>query len=156
MERDAQMADLPVLLPLFRVVKEVRRLDNAALAVIAVIVDGLDVVEQIVVDVVHAQILQLALECLLDLLFRDQQKGRELGGYRIAVSGMPLHQGLPGGLLALPVVIDKAGVEVGISCLQESVHHPIQLRIVKVGRVTANHGQSHHSKSKVFHILSPS
>ena len=45
MERDAQMTDLPVFLPFFCVVKEVCRLDNAALAVIAVIVDVLNCVD---------------------------------------------------------------------------------------------------------------
>lgn len=56
--------------------EKMRLLDNAALAVIAVIVDGLNVMEQIVIDIVHTQMVQLTLERFFDLLFRDHHKGR--------------------------------------------------------------------------------
>ena len=85
MEGNAQVADLAVLLPLLRMLKEMCRLYNAAFAVIAVVVDGLDVVQKIVINIVHPEMIQLALEGFLDFLLRDQHKGRELRRHGEAV-----------------------------------------------------------------------
>ena len=127
-------------------VEQVRRLHDAALAVITVVVDVLNVVEQIVIDIVHAQIVQLTPEGLFDLLFRDQHKGRELCRDRKALPRMPLHQRLPGRFLALSVVIDVAGVEVGVARLDESIYHPVQFIVVEVGRVSVLYRKPHHAK----------
>ena len=151
MEGDAQVADLSVFLPLFRVIEQVRRLHDAALAVITVVVDVLNVVEQIVIDIVHAQIVQLTPEGLFDLLFRDQHKGRELCRDRKALPRMPLHQRLPGRFLAFAVVIDKACVKVGVPGVQKCVHHPVELRVIEIGG-PGEYRKPHHAKAQVLHV----
>ena len=146
------MADLSVFLPLLCMVKQVRRLHDAALAVITVVVDVLNVVEQIVIDIVHAEIVQLSLESLFDLLFRDQHKGRELCRDRKALPRMPLHQRLPGRFLAFAVVIDIACVKVGVPGVQKRVHHPVELLIIEIGG-SGKHRKPHHAKAQVLHVI---
>ena len=150
MERDAEMADLPVFLPLLRMIEQMRRLYDPALAVVAVIVDILDVVQQIIVDILHAQLVQLALEHVLDLIFRNKIEGREFCRHSEAVSRVAFDQSLAHSRFALAVVIDEAGIEISIACFQKSVNHRIELVIVKIGR-DGLHRQSHHTKAKVFH-----
>ena len=146
------MLDLAVLFPLLRVVKEVRGLDDAAVAVVSVIVHVLDIVEQVVVDVIHAEVGKLALERLLDLLLRKLQEGRELRCHGKAIARMALHNGFAGRFLALSVVVDIAGVEIGVSSIQKRIHHCVELCIVEVGGLIADHRQAHHAKSEVFHV----
>ena len=128
------MPDLPVFLPLFCMFKEVRRLYNTALAVITIIVNGLNVMEQVIIDVVYTQIVQLAPEGFLNLVFRDHHERRELGRHSKTIPRMPLHKCLPGGLLTLSVMVNKAGVKIGIPGSQKCIHHPVQLIVIKISR----------------------
>ena len=125
-------------------------LDDAAVPVVAVVPACLEVVEQIVVDIVHAELIELMLEVALDLVLVAglQQEGRELGGDADALSRVPLHHGLADGFLALAVVVNEGSVEVVVPGLQVGVDHAVELVIVKVRGIAVFDRQTHHAEAE--------
>ena len=150
MEREAQVFDLPLRLPLQRVLDQMLGLYDAAFAVIAIVPAGLEVVQQVVIHIVHAQPVQLFLKDVLDLVLVAglQVEGGKLGGDADGFAGVALHHGLAHGLLTPAVVVDVGGVEVVVARRQVGVHHFIQLFIVEIRRVAVLHGQAHHAKAQ--------
>ena len=121
-ERDPQVAHLALLEPAPRVVEEPVAPDRAT-AVDPVVVDGVHVVQEVVVDVVDTEVLELACEDGLDLGLARHVEGRVLGGHGEAVARVALDDGLAGGLLASALVVDVARVEVGEAGGHELVDH---------------------------------
>ena len=150
MERKAQMPDLTLCLPLERMFDQMLGLNDTAVSVVAVVPARLEVVEQIVVDIVHAELIELMLEIALDLVLVAglQQEGRELRGDADAFSRVPLHHGLSDGFLAFAIVVNKRGVEIVVPGLQIGVHHPVEFVIVKVCGISIFDRQSHHAKTE--------
>ena len=144
------MADLSICFPFFRVVKQMRCFDDAAFAVVTVIVHILNIMQKIIIDMVHAEMIQLTLECLLNLFLGDQHKGRKLRRDGIAFSGMAFHKRFAGRFLAFTIMINKACIKIGITRFQKSIDHFIQLRIIKISG-TGDNRKPHHTKTQIFH-----
>ena len=148
MERKAKMLDIPARKPLVRVVEQTTGLDHAALSVHAVVIDGLEVVKQIIVNIVHAEVLQLLGEDRFNLILFLQRERRELGCHCEAVAGMALHNGFAGCFLTFAVVVDVAGVEVRVPCPKKCVHHLKKLWVIEICGVAVFHRQAHHAETK--------
>ena len=144
------MADLALCLPLERMLDQMLGLDDAAVSVVAVVPARLEIVQQIVVDIVHAQTVQLLLEVALDLVLVTglQEEGRKLGGDADAFSRVPLHHGLADGFLTLAVVVNEGCVEVVVPGLEVGVDHAVELVIVKVRGVAVFDRQTHHAEAE--------
>ena len=70
--------------------EQMRRRDDALLVGDALVEGGLDVVDEVVVDVIHAQVGKLRLERRLDLVLGDEVEGGELRGDGERVARMAL------------------------------------------------------------------
>ena len=154
MERDADVLCLSVLFPSLQVVEDVCRAHHAAFSIDPVIENRLHIMKHVVVDVVHAQPLQLLRENRLDLVLALQCEGREFGGYQELLTGIPLHNGPAHGILTFPIVVHIAGVKVVVAGRHKRIHHWIKLLKVDLSRGVLFHRQAHHAKSKFscFHI----
>ena len=89
--------------PSFRMLEQMRRRDDALLVGDTFVEGGLDVVDEVVVDVIHAQVGKLRLERRLDLVLGDEVEGGELRGDGERVARMALDNGLVGTYLAVNV-----------------------------------------------------
>ena len=74
----------------FRMLEQMRRRDDALLVGDILVEGGLDVVDEVVVDVIHAQVGKLRLERRLDLVLGDEVEGGELRGDGERVARMAL------------------------------------------------------------------
>ena len=83
--------------------EQMRRRDDALLVGDTLVEGGLDVVDEVVVDVIHAQVGKLRLERRLDLVLGDEIEGGELRGDGKRVARMALDNGLVGAYLAVNV-----------------------------------------------------
>ena len=115
------------------------------------IAGGGDGVEQVVVEVRHAALVQLLLEegrlLLLRVLGPEVEQGH-LVRQEKPLPGVALHQGPADDVLALPAVVHVGGVEVGVAPLQETVHHGAHLGLVHPALLLGvRHGQAHHAKA---------
>ena len=142
------MPDFSIRFPLFRVVKEMAGFRHSAVSINAIVIDCLDVVQQIIVDILHTQMFQLAGKNRLNFILMLEGKRGKLRRHGKAVSRIPLHHSFPGGFLTLAVVVDIAGVKVGISGLQENVRHLENLFVVKICGIAVLHRQTHHAESQ--------
>ena len=111
---------------------------------------GVDVVQQVVVKIVHPAPLQLGAEDLLlvggGLVLQGGQGHLVRQGE--AVPGMAVHQGLPDYALAGALVIEPGGVKIGEPPLQEQVHHGLYLfQIHRLGVVWIEQGEPHTAKA---------
>ena len=79
MEGETKVFDLSLFLPLLCMLKEPAGLDHTALTIESVIKLGVQDVQQIVVYIIGAEVLQLLCEDTFDLVFCLYCKGRELG-----------------------------------------------------------------------------
>ena len=148
MEGKAQMFDLSFCFPLVCMIKEVRSLYDAALAVNAVIINRLEIMQQIIIDIVHAEVLKLLGKNWFDLAFFLQAEGRELCGNSKSVAWITLHDRFACRLLALSIVVHVAGVEVSVTRPYEGIHHLVQFIIVEICRVSVFYRKPHHAKTK--------
>ena len=89
--------------PSFRMLEQMRRGDDALLVDDTLVEGGLDVVDEVVVDVIHAQVGKLRLERRLDLVLGDEVEGGELHGDGERVARMALDNGLVRAYLAVNV-----------------------------------------------------
>ena len=103
MERDAETLDEAPLPLSIRMLEQMRRRDDALLVGNTLVEGGLDVVDEVVVDVIHAQVDKLRLERRLDLVLGDEVEGGELRGDGERVARMALDNGLVGTYLAVNV-----------------------------------------------------
>ena len=106
--------------------------------------------KQVIIDAVYTQIVQLALKCFFDSVFRNLKKCRILRRNGKTVPGMPFHERFTGCLLTSAFMIDIASVKVSVPRLQESICHPVQLFIVKISR-PGKYWKPHHAKAKILH-----
>ena len=90
MERDAETLDEVPLPPSFRMLEQMRRRDDALLVGDTLVEGGLDVVDEVAVNVIHAQVGKLRLERRLDLVLGDGVEGGELRGDGERVTRMAL------------------------------------------------------------------
>lgn len=91
------------------------------------VVRGVEVVQQVVVEVVDAAFRELFVENpLLILLGLEEHRG-ELRGQREAVAGMPLDERFAHDALRAEVVIHVGRVEIGEAPFEEGVDHPFDL-----------------------------
>ena len=152
MEGEAQVANLPRRLLLLEVGEGVQPLGRLIAGLV-------DVVEQVVIKVLHPAFLQLLVEDRvlvgLGAAVLEAHEGH-LRRQGEAVPAMALHQSLPGRDLALPGVVHVRGVEIGISPLQEGVHHLADLLHVHRSLLLGvRKGQAHHAKAQFFHVVPP-
>ena len=77
--------------------EQMRRRDDALLVGDTLVEGGLDVVDEVVVDVIHAQVDKLRLERRLDLVLGDEVEGGELrgDGERVARMALDIFEGEP-------------------------------------------------------------
>ena len=127
-------------------VEKMRRLYDTALSVISVIIDSLNVMKEVIIHIIHSQMLKLTPESLLDLFLRNQHECRELCRDSIAVSRMTFNERLTCCLFTFAVVIYITCIKVRIACFQKSIYHIIQLIIVKISR-TGDNRKSHHTET---------
>ena len=111
--------------------------------------------QEIVVDIVHAEVFKLLGKDRLDLILALQTEGGEFRGNGEGVAGITLYDCFARRFLALSVVVDVAGVEVGVARLDESIYHPVQFIVVEVGRVSVLYRKPHHpNPSLLFSAMS--
>ena len=145
MEGEAHLLDDALGLFLAQPGKAVELLDGGPGA-------GVDVVQQVVVEVIHPAVFQLLLEDAVPVLKGLEGGKRQLGGQGEAVPGVPGHQRLADGLLAGAAVVDIGGIEVGEALLEEAVHHRFKLGHIDAGDIARiGEGQTHTAKTEFFH-----
>ena len=121
---------------------------------IRLIVVGSHVVEQVIVKIVHARLLELLLENPLPILFGFEKPGMELIRQRVAVPRVPLHQRFPDGAFALEPAVHPSGVEIGKALFQEGVHHRLQQFHIHAGAIVwIRQRQAHQAKAQFFRVL---
>ena len=149
-EREAQVADLAFCLPFQRMFNQMFGLNDAAISIVAVIPTGLKIVEQIVVNIVYAELIQLMLEVPFDLILVTgfQKESGELGSDTDALSRVTLHHRFADGFLTFAFVINVRRIKVIVPGLQVSVHHLVELLIVKVCGISVYDRQTHHAETK--------
>ena len=77
MKGNSKVADFSVLFPLQGMVEQVADFDYSTGFINAVIINGLEVVEQIIVDEINTQVFKLPCKYRLDFLLLFQIEGRE-------------------------------------------------------------------------------
>ena len=142
------MFDLSFCFPLVCMIKEMRGLYDAALAVNAVIINRLEIMQQIIIDIVHSEVFELFGKDWFDLALFLQAECRELCGNSESVAWITLHDRFACRFLAFSVVVDIAGVEVGVTGPYEGIHHLVQFIIVEICRVSVFYRKPHHAKTK--------
>ena len=83
----------------------------------------LDIVQEIVVEIVHAALFQLFLKNLRHLRFLRDGKGGQLCGQSVTVTGVTLHQSLTHHIFAASPQVNIAGIKIGEAVLNEFIHH---------------------------------
>ena len=143
-EGEAQALDAPGRLLLHAPAEGGQALDG-------LIAPGVQGVEQVVIEVVHAALLQLFGEIGVQLLRAVpalEVEDGHLGGQGEAVSVVALDDGLLGHPFALPFVVDVGGVKVGEAPVQEGVRHGADLLQVHPGLLLGvAQGQAHQAES---------
>ena len=111
-------------------------------------------VQKIEVKISRARPLQADPELSLALLLvSGHQKGVDLGGQRIAVPGVAVHQRGLGGLLRGAVLaVYKCGVKIGQARLHEHIHHLFGLFNINGVRLAGHDGKAHQAESQFGRI----
>lgn len=91
------------------------------------VVRGVEIVQQVVVEVVDAAFRELFGEDPLLIPFGFEEHRRELGGQCEAVAGMTLDERLAHDALAVEIVVHVGRVEVGEAPFEEGVDHAFDL-----------------------------
>jgi len=110
-----------------------------------------DVVDEEVIHVVHAQLLELFIENIFLILHAFEDARRNFGGDGEAVSAVAFGHGFPESDLAFVAVVDVGGVEVGEAAFEERIDHffyglHIKRRLV----VFVQERQTHESEAEFF------
>ena len=110
------------------------------------VIVGVQCVEQVVVEILHAAGVQLGLQKGADVRLGLETAVGQLVGQRVGAAGMPLHQRGADGGLAFAVQIGVGGVKIGEAPFQKQVHHLAELGVVHFA--VFQHGQAHTAKAQ--------
>ena len=119
-ERESDVADTPLGFHAGGEGEAVEALDGA-------VVRGVEVVQQVVVEVVDAAFRELFGEDPLLIPFGFEEHRRELGGQCEAAAGMTLDERLAHDALAVEIMVHVGRVEVGEAPFEEGVDHAFDL-----------------------------
>ena len=119
-ERESDVADTPLGFHAGGEGEAVEALDGA-------VVRGVEIVQQVVVEVVDAAFRELFGEDPLLIPFGFEEHRRELGGQCEAAAGMTLDERLAHDALAVEIVVHVGRVEVGEAPFEEGVDHAFDL-----------------------------
>ena len=145
---EADMFYQPLLLLLFYEGEAVEPLH------LVVILD-VDIVQKIVVEIVHAALFKLFAEYPLLVLLLLEGHQRHLRRHREGFARMALHKHLTQRRLARIVVVHIGGVKIGEATLEEDIHHLLQQLFVDAPNVVLiGQRKAHESKAQFFHLLS--
>ena len=99
------------------------------------IIGYVQIVQQIIIKILHAAVFQLFLKNPLLIALVFQEHGRQLCRKSKFASVVPFHQRFADCLFTLPAVIHISRIEISKASLQKSVHHLIHSVQVDAGRI---------------------
>lgn len=142
-EREAQAPNAPLGL-------QAPRKGEAVKAPHVLVMRDVEVVQQVVVEIVHAALFELLGEdaLLIALLFEEHR--RELRGQREARAVVTPHERLAHHRFALEVVVHVGRVEVGEAPFEKEVHHALDLRRVHRREVVLAQQRKTHAAESEF------
>ena len=111
----------------------------------------LDAMQQVIVEVVDAGLLELRVEHVVAPLQRVEELVMQLGGKGIALSRIAVHERRLGNVLACKAVVHPCGIEVGKASVHKQVDHLLNLLHVHVrGIVWIESRQAHKAESELL------
>ena len=114
----------------------------------------LDAVQEVVVEVARAGLLELLVEDAVAILEGVEEGAVELGRQGEALARVAVDNGGFGGLLTLEAVIHDGGVKVGEASADEEVHHLLELFDIDARVVVGvEKGQAHQAEAEFFHRI---
>ena len=150
MEGKGDVPDFPLVFPLLQMLKHTAGLDFMFIA------NGIQVVQQEIIEVFHAAICKLLLENINDLLLFLDDKGRKLRGQKEGLPGLALHQTFLDGIFAFPIVIDIACIKVIVARRHIFIHHATDCIKVNALRIVGFERKPHPAEPQIlsFHCSS--
>ena len=116
---------------------------------VGLVVIEADIVQQIVIKILHAGLPSLLLEYLVTVFLRLDETSMQLRRQRITVSRITIHQRFLHNVLTLEAVIHPCGIKISEASLQESIHHLFHLLYIDVRRIVRiQQRQAHQTKAQ--------